>query len=149
MPCTHINDQHCELGIVKTLHLYQCRWATPQQRERACSQPSLDRCPPGTTPTVNTRTAHSDQSTHSLKCWLVLFISPHLWGLCEYVRTHPAGYDHGERLDEALDGHQLVEPEHLTGTHIQTSLWHHTWGRVQKWGHIFLWKIAHLYSLQL
>lgn len=40
--------------------------------------------------------------------------------------SHPAGHDHGERLDEALDDHKFVEPEHLAGADVQASLWHHT-----------------------
>lgn len=83
-------DAHTLHTHYQTSHLYQCRWATPLQREQACSQPSLDRCPPGTTPTVNTRTAHSDRSARSLKCWLALFISPRVWGLCECARP-PCG----------------------------------------------------------
>lgn len=122
-------------GVAGTSHLYQCRWATPPQTEQACSQLSWDRCPPGTTPTGSTHTDSTplDFSGNSLICWKK-GVSPSPGGLCESVHAHPAGYDHGEGLDEALDGHQFVEPEHLAGAHIQTSLWHHTWGRAQELG---------------
>lgn len=49
---------------------------------------------------------------------------------CSTAGAHPAGHDHGDRLDEALDGHEFVEPEHLAGADVQASLWHHAW----EWG---------------
>ena len=39
--------------------------------------------------------------------------------------SYPARYDHGQRFDQTLDGDELVEPEHLTGVHVQPSLRHH------------------------
>lgn len=96
--------------------LCQYRWATPLQSRPACSQLSLDRCPPGRTPT-----GRKHRENKHWESW-----RNGSWGLL--CGAHPAGHDHGERLDEALDGHQFVEPEHLAGTDVQASLWHHTWG---------------------
>lgn len=43
--------------------------------------------------------------------------------------THPPGHDHGDRLNQALESHQLVESEHLAGRHIQPVLGHNPCGR--------------------
>lgn len=41
--------------------------------------------------------------------------------------THPPGHNHGDRLNQALECHQLVEAEHFTGGHIQPMLGHDTY----------------------
>lgn len=43
--------------------------------------------------------------------------------------THPPGHDHGDGLDQALESHQLVEAEHLTGRHIQPVFGHDPCGQ--------------------
>lgn len=42
---------------------------------------------------------------------------------------YPPGYDHGHGLNEAFGCDQLVEAEDLAGGHVETSLWHGTWGQ--------------------
>lgn len=43
--------------------------------------------------------------------------------------THPPWHDHGDGLDEPLEGDELVEAEDLAGRHVQPVLWHHPCGR--------------------
>lgn len=44
--------------------------------------------------------------------------------------THPPGHNHGDRFNQALECHQLVETEHLTGGHIQPMLGHDAYGEM-------------------
>lgn len=52
--------------------------------------------------------------------------------LLDFIRTHPPWHNHGNGLNQALEGDQFVEAVHLAGCHIQPVLRHHTCRREEK-----------------
>lgn len=43
-----------------------------------------------------------------------------------FIPTHPSWHNHGNGLNQTLEGDQFVEAVHLASCHIHPVLWHHT-----------------------